>query len=375
MRVLNIIQCANLGGMEQSTLALLGGLQDQGHQVDLLSLTPLGGMAPLLVGRGIPAEGLAYRGRGGWRSLGALKRRLARAECDAVIMTGHNLMATLALGRLCRSRRLLSIHFHHTGVKPDWQWRLIYRAALLRFPAIAFPSDFIRREAEAICPAIAAVSHTIGCPISLSELPTEAERAEARRRLGIPMKTRVVGNAGWLIPRKRLDVFLRVGRNIAAEEPDALLLVAGDGPEGPVLKRLAQNLGIADRVRWLGWQSDLTSFYRSLDLALFNADWEALGRTPLEAVAAGAPVVASVVHGGLSEVLDGTAYGPIFASHDEAELTRAALCILRDRALGARLVEAARERLSRVASTALYTERVCRLLGVAGPLLRQASGP
>jgi glycosyltransferase involved in cell wall biosynthesis len=95
---------------------------------------------------------------------------------------------------------------------------------------------------------------------------------------------------------------------------------------------------------------------------VFNADWEALGRTPLEAAAAGAPVVASVIQGGLSEVLDEKNYGPIFASHDETELTQAALRILRDRRLAAGLVGAARQRLKRVASADAYTDRVYRLL-------------
>lgn len=296
MQIFNIIQCANLGGMEQSTLVLLSGLKARGHQVELLSLNPLAGMGPLLAEQGIPAEGFAYHGRAGWRSLHALKHRLARVHGDALVMTGHNLMAMLALGGLCAGRRLLSIHFHHAGVKPSWQWRVIYRTALARFPAVAFPSDFIRREAEAICPAIAPISHTIGCPIVLPELPSDAERARARCMFGLPEHARVVGNAGWLIPRKRFDVFLKVARNIATEEPDAVFLIAGDGPEATALRGLARELGIADRVRWLGWRSDLTSFYRCLDLAVFNADWEALGRTPLEAVAAGAPVEIGRAH-------------------------------------------------------------------------------
>lgn len=366
VQIFNIIQCANLGGMEQSTFALLCGLKARGHQVELLSLNPLGGMGPLLARQEIPAEGLAYRGRGGWRSLRDLRHRLGQVRSDALIMTGHNLMAMLALGGLCPGRRLLSVHFHHRGVKPSWQWHIIYRAALARFPAVAFPSDFIRREAEVICPAIARVSHTIGCPIPLPELPSEAERAQARRVIGLSQHARVVGNAGWLIPRKRFDVFLKVARNIAREEPGAVFLIAGDGPEAKALHALANELGIADRVRWLGWQSDLTSFYHCLDLALFNADWEALGRTPLEAAAAGVPVVASVLHGGLSEILDKENYGPVFTSHDESQLTRAVLEILRDGRVAANLVGAARQRLGKAASPASYTDRVFRLLTGTG---------
>jgi glycosyltransferase involved in cell wall biosynthesis len=362
MRVFNIIQCANLGGMEQANLALLTGLKERGHEVELLSLNPLGGIGPLLAERDIPAEGLAYRGRGGWRSLPQFRRRLARSRSDALIMTGHNLLAMLALGDLCRGRRLLVMHFHHVGVKPHWQWRLIYRAALAEFPAVAFVSDFIRREAEAIYPPIAAISHTIGAAISLPEPASEIERAQARRELDLPAQARIVGNAGWLIPRKRFDLFLEVARNIALEEPDTLFLIAGDGPEAGRLKSLARELGIAERVRWLGWQSDLTRFYRSLDLALFSTDGDALPRTPLEALGAGVPVVASAVNSGLSEILDEKTYGFVVSSHDTGRLTQAALRILRDGALADHLVRVARQQIGQVASVSGHTERVCRLL-------------
>jgi len=368
MRIFNIIQCANLGGMEHSCLALLIELKARGHQLELLSLNTLGGLGPLLAAQAIPADGLPYRGRGGWQSLPQLKRRLAGVRSDALIMTGHNLLGMLALGDLCRNRRLLSIHFHHAGVKPAWQWRLIYRAAFSRFSAIAFPTDFIRREAEAIYPPIGQMSHTIGSSISLLEMPTGSERVAARRALGVPERACIIGNAGWLIPRKRFDVFLQVARNIAKEEPDALFVIAGEGPEGTALRSLARQLGIADRIHWLGWQSDLTSFYRSLDLLLFNADWEALGRTPLEALAAGIPVVASVLNGGLSEILDSTSYPMLFACHDTAQLTQAALGVLRDRSLAACLVASGRERLGQVASAAGYADRVCSLLASSDDL-------
>jgi glycosyltransferase involved in cell wall biosynthesis len=365
MHVLNIIQCANLGGMEQSTLALLKTLQVRGHTTELLSLNVLGAMGPLLAANGIPAEGLPYLGIGGWRSILRFKNRLAGTRADALIMTGHNLLAMEALGSICGPRRALSIHFHHTGVKPAWQWRLIYRSALRHFSAIMFPTDFIRREAEDICPQIQPICHTIGSPIALSALPSQTERAAARKRLGIPVHAHVVGNAGWLIPRKRFDVFLKVARNIAISDPDALFAIAGDGPEANRLRSSAMQLGIADRVRWLGWQSDLAHFYRSLDLMVFNTDWDALGRSPLEAVAVGVPMVASVLNGGLSEVLDQENYGPVYAEHDIDRLTDAALSILRDLPAAGRLVEAGRRRLAQVASPDRYADQVCGILGIS----------
>ncbi len=71
------------------------------------------------------------------------------------------------------------------------------------------------------------------------------------------------------------------------------------------LQRLAASLGIATPgVIWTGWLTDLTPFYAGIDVLLFNSDWDALGLTPVEAMSYGVPVVASVEHGGLGEILD-----------------------------------------------------------------------
>jgi glycosyltransferase involved in cell wall biosynthesis len=123
---------------------------------------------------------------------------------------------------------------------------------------------------------------------------------------------------------------------------------------------LARGLGIADKVRWLGWQENLASFYGSLDLALFSTDW---GLTPLEALSAGVPVVASVLNGGLTEILDDR-YGLVFRSHDIAQLAQTSLTVLGDRAKAEHLVCVARRRISEVASVEKYVARVCRLLRI-----------
>jgi glycosyltransferase involved in cell wall biosynthesis len=75
------------------------------------------------------------------------------------------------------------------------------------------------------------------------------------------------------------------------------------------------------RVRWLGWQRKLDSFYACPDLLVFNSDWDAMGLTPLEALSAGVPVAASVWNGGLPEILDSSSYGLVFREHDIARLT------------------------------------------------------
>ena len=179
MRIINVIQCTNLGGMERASLRLMTGLKQRGHCCEILSLNPLGPLGPLLSEAGIPAAGLSYRGPWGLLSTLALRCALKNCSADALIVTGHNLMAMLAIGDICKGRRFLAIHFHHAGVKPFWQWRLIYAAACYQFQTVTFVSDFIRREAEAIYPPIARrVTH--------SEIPYLCLPCP-RRRCGEPL--------------------------------------------------------------------------------------------------------------------------------------------------------------------------------------------
>lgn len=314
--------------MEQASLRLMRGLKERGNSIQLLSLNPVGRLGPLLEEAEISHEGLPYLGKGGWRSFGLLKEKLKGIQVDGMIMTGHHLLASMALGDFFKGHRILAIHYHHTGVKSNWQWQLIYRIACQRFNAITFPCDFIRKEAEAIYPPVARLAHTIRNPLDIPLLPTAQEKAEARKVLNLPLDRPIVGNAGWLIQRKRFDIFLRTARKILDKNPDTIFAVAGNGEEEENLKNLATELGIASQVRWLGWQQEMSNFYKSLDVMLFNSDWDAMGLTPLEAMSYGVPAVCSVANGGLGEVISSNQYGFLLPSHDINTLATRVLHLL-----------------------------------------------
>lgn len=363
MKILHLMQCTNLGGMEQTTLERIRGLKNMGHDCRVLSLNPLGPLQSLLEEYSIPAEGLSYRGRGGWRSFRELRQKLKTISADALLMTGHNLGATLALGDLAPGRRVMSIHFHHEGVCPDWQWRLIYGAACQRFQTITFATDFIREEAERIYPPVAKIALTLPNPFAIPPLPSVSDRLQARSRLGIPEQAFVIGNAGWLIQRKRFDVLLSVLSELQKSEA-AICVIAGDGPLRADLEALSRELGISEQVRWLGWRKDLRDFYLALDVLVFNSDWDALGRTPIEALALGTPVVASVQKGGLAEVISDDRCGFLTDQHDVEWLTSKLRMLRGDAALRNSMISAARTRIAETCCPALDRERLAHLLYV-----------
>ena len=278
-------------------------------------------------------------------------------------MTGHNLGATLALGDLAPDRRVMSIHFHHEGVCPDWQWRLIYSAACQRFQAITFATDFIREEAERIYPPVAKIAVTLPNPFEVPSLPSASDRLQARSRLGIPEQAFVIGNAGWLIQRKRFDVLIRVLNELQKCE-SAICVIAGDGPLRGDLEALSRELGISERVIWLGWRKDLRDFYLALDVLVFNSDWDALGRTPIEALALGTPVVASVQKGGLAEVISDDRCGFLTDHHDVQWLTSKLRTLRNDAALRNSMIANARARIAETCNPIQDREKLAHLLCV-----------
>ncbi len=111
--------------------------------------------------------------------------------------------------------------------------------------------------------------------------------------------------AGRLSPEKGVDVLLRAfARSCVAHEEVRLLLV-GDGPNRGDYELLAGELGIADRVHFLGFRNDIQAFYRLADLFVLPSRSEGLPMALLEAMALGTPVVATRVGGVPDLVTDG----------------------------------------------------------------------
>jgi glycosyltransferase involved in cell wall biosynthesis len=200
-------------------------------------------------------------------------------------------------------------------------------------------------------------------------LPPSSEgsaKGEARARLGIAPDCKLIGNAGWLIPRKRWDVFIGVAAQVATVMPEARFVIAGEGPEKQGLLKLAEELGIHDRILWLGWCDQLDDFYRALDVMLFNSDWDALGRTPLEAMSFGVPVVASVLHGGLKEVIDSKEFGVLLDRHDLKALSSAVVNLLQNSEEAEKISEKGRIRVRDIGSPSAHASRVLKLLTIKG---------
>lgn len=144
-----------------------------------------------------------------------------------------------------------------------------------------------------------------------------------RERLGIAKDEVVLARVGSLIHRKGVDVMLRVFARLAAERPRCRLLVAGEGPERERLEAMARELGVAERVHFLGFVPSSGALLRdAVDIAVSPARLEGFGLTVIEAGLARLPVVATQTTG-MTEILRSGENGVIVPIGDEAAMLAA----------------------------------------------------
>lgn len=143
-------------------------------------------------------------------------------------------------------------------------------------------------------------------------------REISRRNLGCRGPT--LASVGHLVERKGHHLVLRA----LAELPDIHLLIAGDGPMRDSLRTLAADLGVTERVRFLGElnQAELTQVYNAADALVLASDREGMANVLLEAMACGCPVVATAIWG-TPEIVDRPEAGRLVHARTPPAITAA----------------------------------------------------
>ena len=148
-----------------------------------------------------------------------------------------------------------------------------------------------------------------------------------------------LSNFRWV---KRVPDVVRVFQRIVLHVPACLVMI-GDGPDLPAVKLVADELGVLDRIKFLGSEQDAATLLPALDLFLLPSEQESFGLAALEAMACGVPVIASNV-GGLPELVTEGEAGHLFAVGAVTAMGEKAAGILADRTEHARLQAGARRR-------------------------------
>ena len=145
----------------------------------------------------------------------------------------------------------------------------------------------------------------------------------------------VIGTIARLTRQKGIDVFLRALADIPAVQG----VIVGDGEDETELKGLAAELGVADRVSWIGWRENARDLLNDFDIFVLASRWEGFGRVLVEAALAQCPVISTRVVGTSEAMIEGET-GLLVPPGDKGSLVQAINHLLEDedraRAMGRR---------------------------------------
>lgn len=352
LHLLQLTAPAPVGGLEAVVLALAEGLCGRGHRLTVVASTNRYRTHPFL--GALRARGLeVITPPSGLRAESSyLRSFVSDHRIDIVHSHGYrpDVVSALACVR-GRCATVSTVHgFTGGGVKNRF-YEALQRAVLRSFDAVIVVSSPLEAQLRRSGIRLDRL-HRIPNACRLTR--RLASRAEARERLGLPPEGAVIGWVGRLSREKAPDLALRVLSLLPDRTWTAAFL--GEGREGDRLRRLATDLGLASRIRWLGRVTDAARFFPAFDVLLNSSRNEGTPITLLEAMAAGVPIVATSV-GGVPELLGQGAAGWLAPPEDPAALGRALEEALRERAAVARMTEAARSRLRNEYNPGIWLDR------------------
>jgi L-malate glycosyltransferase len=298
--VVHVVVAGEVGGAERMLVDLARGASARTHTVALI--TPSERLRALLASaqievddRGPAREGpLAYLTRSlgrrdvAWLTSVMERRGAAIAHLHTFASQVLGTRAALRVGaRIVRTE-------HSTRVYDDPSCWPFSRWSLRRADAVVCISEHVRRVAEARAPWIDARVRVVANGVDTERFspaalgPTDGHRDRPVRFVAV----------GRLDRRKGLERALAALASVDGAELD----IVGDGEQRRHLEREAARLGVAARVRFLGFSADVRPAFAACDVALSSARAEGLGIALLEAMAMARPVVA-LPTGGIPEIV------------------------------------------------------------------------
>ena len=311
IKVAQILAGAVQGGAENFYVRLIQGLQQSGKIEQKGFLRGHQHRLDALISAGIPAQGFRFGSTFHFIDHSHYLQTLRDYQPD-IVMTWMN---------------------RASGSTPAGDYKLICRLGHYYDLKYYRHADFWIGISKGIC------DHLIrgGMPAEkVFHIPNFADETPVnplpRGSFNSPLDRPLILAAGRLHINKGFDILLQALQQI----PDAILWLAGSGPEEKSLKQLCTDLGLNDRVRFLGWRNDVTALMKTADLFVCPSRHEGLGSIVMESWAHGCPIVATDSQGPGELIEDGVT-GLLTPVDEVPPLALAIKSLLEDRSFADRL--------------------------------------
>lgn len=294
LKILHVLAPADGGGLESVVRGLAGGLAERGHRIlvgAIISPGARNGFVDESRAAGIDVRIIEIPSRAYGLERRAVAVLIAEVQADA--LHSHGYRPDVVDRGVAARAGIPAISTVHGFTGGGWKNRVYERIqvrALRRFDAVVAVSGVLHDQ---LLHRGVRADRLHLVPNAWSGEPPLA-RDEARRQLGLGPEAVVIGWIGRLSAEKGPDLAVRALTGVPAP---ASLSFIGDGPERESVYRLAQGLGVADRISWHGSVPGAGTLLRAFDAVLLSSRTEGTPMVLLEAMAAGVPVVATAVGG------------------------------------------------------------------------------
>ncbi|MFL6578749.1 MAG: glycosyltransferase [Povalibacter sp.] len=265
--------------------------------------------------------------------------------------------------------------------------------AVMRFVARRFTSSQCNALDALVVPSramqVALEDYGVRCPMEVIPTGMEMERFQGgdgqrfRTQLNIGRDQPTLVHVGRIAHEKNIDFLVRMMRRVVDAKPEAVLIIAGEGPALAHCKSYVEALGLTPNVRFVGYlsrDSALLDCYKAGDLFVFSSKTETQGLVLLEAMALGVPVV-SLAYMGTADIVK-PERGARVAPENEAGFAQIVLGLLNDPAAREAMSKQARSYAATWSAEAMaarlvdfYQSTLSRSRGIAVPeLSRHAVG-
>ena len=319
LHVMQVVHSLVRGGSERVACDLAMRLDRSRVRSSVCALDVGGPLAAELEAAGIAAHVTGRRPGRDARLIGTLYRLFRREQVD-VVQTHH--LTQLIYGALgARLAGATLVHVEHET------FSLRSARARRRLRALSFFCDRVVAVGEAIRDFLVGEVRIARPRVALIRNGIDLARyrpgrRDFRRRIGLPVTERWIGQIARLEEEKDQATLLRAFASVRARHADTRLVLVGDGSLRASLEELARSLGVEAAVSFLGARSDVADLLPELDVFVLSSIREGLPLALLEAMACGVPVVATAI-GNVPRVVRDGVNGDLVPPADERALAAA----------------------------------------------------
>lgn len=337
-----IIPTLDRGGAEKQLVLLAKGLDRSRFEPHVILLTRDGPYRQDLESAGIPVTLIGKRFKFDFGSFFRLVRFLKEQKFDLV----HTwIFAANSYGRA--AAKWARVPHIVAGERCVDEWKRWWHFAIDRY--LARCTDKIATNSSGVVDF--GVAH--GIPRNLFEVIPNAipplnvdphARTEIRKLLGLPENALLIGIVGRLWPQKGLKDLLWGMELIRVVRDDAHMVIVGDGPERQRLEYYRDQIGVGNRIRFVGHQDSAARWIQAFDVLWNGSLYEGQSNAVLEAMQAGVPVLATDIAGNRDLIVPEET-GFLYKRGDLATLARRTLQLFNNKDLYVRMSAASQERV------------------------------